>query len=236
MTTRGGAGGLCWPAVLAAVALFIAGGMSYRASATRLNGVGDSVPLPRGTLASIPLEVGEWRGEDVPLDEEIVTRTDTDDHINRVYLRHGGQEGVAVFVAYGVRMRDLMPHRPEVCYPGAGWVPDGTLHANPTDKRGADLPCQIHHFRRGGFDGRSVTVLNYYIVDGQRHADVAVLRALGAKGPSGARYVARVQVTSLKEFTRSAAEELVRGFAEEFAPVVEENIERAVSQAAAHAG
>lgn len=236
MMTRGSAGGLCWPAVLAAVALFVTGGMSYRASATRLNGVGDSVPLPRGTLASIPLQIGEWYGEDVPLDEEIVTRTDTDDHINRVYLRRGGREGVAVFVAYGVRMRDLMPHRPEVCYPGAGWVFDGTQQASPPDVQSVKIPCQIHHFRRGGFDGRSVTVLNYYIVDGERHADVAVLRALGARGPSSARYVARVQVTSLKDFTRSAAEELVRAFAQEFAPIVEERIEQAVSQVAAHAG
>lgn len=236
MTTRGSAGGLCWPAVLAAVALFIAGGMSYRASATRLNGVGDSVPLPRGTLASIPLQIGEWRGEDVALDEEIITRTDTDDHVNRIYTRRGGHEGVAVFVAYGVRMRDLMPHRPEVCYPGAGWVADGTQQASPPDTRGVEIPCQIHHFRRGGFDGRTVTVLNYYIVDGQRHADVAVLRALGAKGPSSVRYVARVQVTSLKDFTRSAAEDLVRTFAEEFAPIVEAHIAQAVSRVAADAG
>ncbi|MDO8630432.1 MAG: exosortase-associated EpsI family protein, partial [Phycisphaerales bacterium] len=93
------------------VILLIASGVGYRALAARYASVGRATPIPKGTLAHLPLEWGEWNGRDVPLDEAVIRRTDTDDHLNRSYIRRDGRAAVSVFIGYGVNIRDLMPHR-----------------------------------------------------------------------------------------------------------------------------
>jgi len=68
----------------------------------------------------------------VPLDEAIIKATNTDAHINRSYSRNNSLEFVSLYIATGVKARDLMPHQPEVCYTGAGWT--------RTDKSSKELP------------------------------------------------------------------------------------------------
>ncbi len=104
------------------VALILASGFGYRTLADRYNRPSDSIPLAPGTLAKIPMEFNGWFGVDKPLDEAVARATDTNDQLNREYRRRDGRAAVTMFVAYGVRLRDLQPHRPEVCYPGAGWT------------------------------------------------------------------------------------------------------------------
>ena len=78
------------------------------------------------SVAAGPLQIGPWNGSDTALDERLVKATDTDDHVSRSYVRSDGRGDVSLFIAYGVRFRDLMPHRPEVCYTGAGWTLEAT--------------------------------------------------------------------------------------------------------------
>ncbi|MBM3791986.1 MAG: EpsI family protein, partial [Acidobacteria bacterium] len=116
------------PAFAAAVAasgLMLVLGLAYRAVAARLEGPVGTDPISQEALARFPLQIGDWTGEEVPLDEAIVRATDTDAHLNRRYARRGGLEAVSFYIASGVRARDLMPHRPEVCYTGAGWTLTG---------------------------------------------------------------------------------------------------------------
>lgn len=171
------------------------------------------------------MQLGDWTGREAPLDEAIVQRTDTDDHVNRTYMRSGGRKAVSLFIGYGVRMRDLMPHRPEVCYPGAGWTLDETRRIELTTDDGSILPCQIHTFYRGGLDLRRVEVLNYYIVDGRYCPDVSSLRSRAWKSQSGMTYVAQVQIAQVQiagtaRSLRGGGEELVRAFAVDSAPQI----------------
>src|SRR5512141_1892537 len=96
--------------------VFLVSGAGYYWLAERYARASQSVPIPAGTLGRLPLGIGDWRGQDVPMDEQIIRATRTDDHLNRAYARPAANQNVTLWVAYGVRFRDLMPHRPEVCY------------------------------------------------------------------------------------------------------------------------
>ncbi len=182
-------------AILAAVALLGATGVGFRVLDKYLARPTDSLPLPPGTLGRIPLKVGAWVGQDAPMDDALRRATDTDDLVNRLYYRRRGKEVVGLYVAYGVKARDLMPHRPEVCYPGAGWTLDGSNDLDLPLPDGSPLACRVLRFSRGGFDLHQMAVVNYYIVDGQYCPDVSLLRSKAWRGSRGIRYMVQVQIT-----------------------------------------
>jgi len=210
-----------YPAALgAAVALLLGSGVGYRLLAARYGALSHRVPLPPGTLAQVPLQIGEWTGRDVPADERIIIATDTDDHLNRTYVRRERRDTVSLWVAYGVRFRDLMPHRPEVCYTGSGWVLDDEKVTEVQTADGSVLPCRILRFHQGGLENRRITVLNYYLVDGQYAADVSALRSQAWRFDRDARYVAQVQVTHGSSPFQDTSEASVRAFTTDAAPVI----------------
>ena len=136
-------------AVVVAALLILAGGVIYRLVDRQLDRPSDAVPLPPGTLARIPMKLGAWQGWDIPLAEAVIRATDTDDHINRGYRLPGQTNALGLFVAYGVRSRDLMPHRPDVCYPGAGWTLRGRERVDLKSVRGQVIPCTLYRFTGG---------------------------------------------------------------------------------------
>jgi hypothetical protein len=87
-----------------------------------------------------------------------------------------------------------MPHRPEVCYPGNGWTLKDTRYVNLPLDDGTQLQCRILQFSRG-MSTENITVLSYYLVDGQYSPDVSLLRSKSWAGQSGIDYMAQVQVT-----------------------------------------
>jgi EpsI family protein len=187
------------PVVLAAVAaafIMFAFGLGYRVLAVRLAAPADTAPVDPAALARLPLHVGEWTGADVRLDEAIVRATDTDAHVNRRYLRRDGLEAVSLYIASGVKARDLMPHRPEVCYTGAGWTLMDQRSIKLPLPDGSKLPCNVLQFSRGSLNTERVTVLDYYIVDGQYCHDVSLLRLKAWHGSGTVGYVAQVEITT----------------------------------------
>jgi EpsI family protein len=182
-------------AAATAVALLLVSGGAYRLLAGYLNRPTDSVPMPRGTLSkAFPLRIGEWQGKERPVEEAVVKGADCDDCVSRTYSR--GAESVQLWVAYGVRARDLMPHRPEVCYPGNGYTLEDSRSLELPIGGGQRLECRTYQFSRGGFSAGQMTVLNYYIVDGQYSPDVSLLRSKALRGSAGIRYMAQVQVVA----------------------------------------
>ena len=183
------------PAAATAVALLLVSGVGYRLLAGYLDRPTDSVPMPRGTLAkAFPLQIGGWQGKEKPVEESVVERADCDDYISRTYVR--GAEAVQLWIAYGVRARDLIPHRPEVCYPGNGYTLEDTRAVELPIGGGHQLECRTYQFSRGGLGAGLMTVLNYYIVDGQYSPDVSLLRSKALSGSAGIRYMAQVQIVA----------------------------------------
>jgi hypothetical protein len=212
------------PVVVAAITasfLILTGGLTYRALAARLGAPVNRAPVDPAALDRLPLEIGGWTGQDVPLDEAIVRKTGTDAHINRRYSRGNGSESISLYIACGVTARALMPHRPEVCYVGAGWT---LVDRQPTElplNDGTTLPCSIFQFSRGGLNAEGMIVIDYFIVDGQYCGDVSLLRSRAWRGSATVRYVAQVQiVASIGAATTDSVTRLVSAFAVDSASLI----------------
>jgi EpsI family protein len=209
-------------ATIVASSIMLSFGIGYRVLAARLAAPVDTIPLSQEELDRLPLQIGDWTGQDVPLDEAIVRATDTDAHVNRSYSRQNSPESVGLYIAYGVKVRDLAPHRPEVCYTGGGW----TL----TDRRSTDLslsnemklPCNVLQFSRGSLNKQGVVVLDYYIVDGQYCRDVSALRFKAWRGSGAIGYVAQVQIVAsvAPNLPAESAARVVSAFAAESASAI----------------
>ena len=200
-------------AAIVAGCLLVAGGIGHRMLTRHLDLAVGGEPIPAGTLNGLPLELGGWQGRKVPLDEEVIRQTDTDDHVNRAYVR-GTSDAVGLFVGAGIRARDLSPHRPEVCYTGVGYTLVGARDATVKLADGTDLPCRLFRFSKGSLSAGTVTVLNYFIIDGQYCPDVELLRSKSWRGSKGIRYVARVMITasSAQSMSGDQAERAVMDF------------------------
>ncbi len=197
-----------------ALAIILLAGAGYRHLSAALHQEARFVPLIGEGLAAIPKEIGEWRGIELPLEQAIIQRTDTDAHLSRIYRRPAGPD-ISVFIGYGGRARDLLPHRPEVCYPSAGWVPRGARTDEVLSASGEAVPIKVHTFTRGGFDQRTLVVLNYYIVDGMLTTDVEQLRSVLGRGGGARRYLCQLQLATQVELRGSVeqSEEALRTFA-----------------------
>jgi len=220
------------PVVIAAAAasfLMLIFGLGYRVLAARLAAPVDTAPIRPEALQQLPLQINDWTGEEVPLDEAIVQATDTDAHINRRYSRRSGLESVSLYIASGVRARDLMPHRPEVCYTGAGWTLTDRRSTDLSLSDGMKLPCNVLQFSRGSLNSSKVLVLDYYLVDGQYCRNVSLLRSKAWRGSGSVEYVAQVQVTTLIAATQTAhsARTIVSDFAGESASLIADLLKEA---------
>jgi len=203
-------------AAATAAGLLALSGAGYRVLAHHLAQAGLSRPLPKGTLARLPLQIGPWRGWDVPLADAIIRATDADDYAHRAYKHSGSNQMVGLFVAYGVRARDLMPHQPRVCYPAAGWNLDQVKTRRLTLPHGGTLDCKIYRFFKVGLGRLTITVLNYYSGDGRYYPDPSVLRAKAWRGSGHVKYMAQVQITCSSDL----AEQTVEAFATASAPAI----------------
>lgn len=208
--------------VVTAFLLLLAGGASYRVLALHVGRPTRQAKISRGYLNKhLPLEIGSWMGRDLPLEEAVVRATSADDLVSRTYVWRSGIKAVGVFIAYGVRARDLVPHSPEVCYPGNGWSQESTRQAQLVLPDGRELQYRIYHFGRGGLDVRRTAVLNYYIVDDEYSPDKSLVRSKARLGSSGVRYVAQVQISCPASVAGdTASEEAVINFAAESAVLI----------------
>ena len=73
-------------AAVAASLMMLVFGLVHHAMAARLMRSASTISIPPDMLRELPLQIAGWAGEDVPLDEAIVRRTDTDAHVNRRYF------------------------------------------------------------------------------------------------------------------------------------------------------
>ena len=107
---------------------FLVGGIGLACAGLALVGARETViePLPEGTLPKLlPERLGQWQsstgnGVIVPPESELSDRT-----YNEVLVRiyNGPVDAVALCLAYGAaQSRDMQLHRPEVCYPAAGFA------------------------------------------------------------------------------------------------------------------
>ena len=188
-------------------------GLGYRAVEAKMAAPVNTTPVSQESLGRLPLDIGGWTGRDTPVDANIVEATDTDAHVSRQYVSNTGFGAVSLWIASGVRARDLMPHRPEVCYTGSGYTlvkheaPDLPLGD------GGVLPCNAMQFSRGVLNSNRALVLYYYLVDGQYCRDVSEWRYKLLWTQIG--YIAQVQVVT--GITETVSADVAMRAASEFA-------------------
>ena len=217
----------CRPAVVAAIAaslLVFISGLTHRGLAARLLTPVSNSPIDPNALEGFPMQIGDWTGEDVPLDEAIQREIAADACINRRYSRGNAGESVSLFVAAsGVTAGTLVGHPPEVCNVMAGsTLTDDQSMELPLDD-GAMLPCRVLEFSRGGLLApEKKTVLCYYMADGQFCGNRSVLRSRVRRGSNMVNCVAQVQIAASvgENLTAVAATRLVCAFAVDSAPSI----------------
>jgi EpsI family protein len=80
---------------------------------------------PRQPLASLPYDLGVWRGVDAPISRNVLDVLGQGDFLSRMYQdTSSDQSFVDLFIAYfpSQRTGDTI-HSPANCLPGSGWFP-----------------------------------------------------------------------------------------------------------------
>jgi len=107
----------------------------------------------------------------------------------------------------------ILGHRPRVCYPGGGWIHDGTEPSQFISTSGKQIPCLIHRFHKPAPTYDQKVVLNFYILNGQITTNESDFSGIFGRRPNiagdPARYVAQVQISSVLENSiREAAKDM----------------------------
>jgi EpsI family protein len=79
-------------------------------------------PALLGPLASVPKELGDWVGEELAPDPDILRESQATDYLNRMYENRSrpGQR-FRLWVNYS-RLGNNLRHSPEICLPSNGWT------------------------------------------------------------------------------------------------------------------
>lgn len=188
----------------------------------------DAVPLAlKAPLASFPMNLGEWKGTDLPMSERVLEVAGCDDHVYRRYVQAKTGATVDLYVAYAARPAKMLSHRPEVCYPAHGWTPLETRRHVLTCTDPPELNCLIHRFARMQPLSEEMAVLNYYILAGRYITDWTEFWGPAWRLPNLARdpefYVVQVQISAVisRMPTLRAAETSLEVFAAMAAPTLD---------------
>jgi len=218
------------PVIMAAVTaifLMLFFGTTHRILSARLSAPVETPSVSPDALEKLPMQIGEWTGQEAPLDEAIIRATDSDAHLSRSYSRYNALEQIWMYISYGMRARDLMPHRPEVCYTGNGWTLINRRSMELPLSDGMKLQCNMFQFSRGTLIEKKIAVLDYYIIDGRYCRDVSLLRSKAWRGSGAVRYVAQVQIVTSIGANRTAdsASDVISAFAIESASSISRQFE-----------
>jgi hypothetical protein len=210
-------------AALAASLFMLIFGTVYRTIAAPVN----KVALDPSVLESFPRQIGEWTGEDIPIDLRIRKVMDADAYINRRYTRRNGSESISLYFPCGANVSALLQHVPENCYVGAGWtlVDRHTAELSPGGQ--TKLPCSIVRFARTGFDTRNLILVHFLVADGEFFTTFsAVAQKKGWRHFAETHYAAQVQVVASADgMSVEAATKLATSFATDAAPFVGRSFE-----------
>ncbi len=212
--------------VLTALVLLIGGGGVYRVKEGYYLLLEGAASLPAGSLARLPMRLGDWQGEDVPVRPPF-SLPPAKQVLSRAYVPVGERQGVRLSVGTGIRFRDLVSHRPEAWYPAAGWVLIDEKPLSVPVRDGRSLDCRLTCFQQAGLDSETITVLNGYVGDGRFCPDLAALQQWAESSGHRLRYVAQFQVTCQEMASPTVARQLATDFAQEAGPALVKLLEEA---------
>jgi len=206
-----------WFVWVLAVLLLISAGVTYRVLASYLEHIIDTPTMLPVPLSVFPSQIGNWVGRELPIPsitKEYMEKHFADDFFSRRYINAATGAWGDFYVVYSSSQPGgILGHRPRVCYPGFGWIHDGTEPSQFISKAGRRILCLIHRFHKAAPTHEQTVVLNFYILNGQITADENDFSGLLGRRPNiagdPARYVAQVQISSVLESSvRSIAKDM----------------------------
>ena len=109
---------LKWPLpIVAAIPLLLAALVSLMSIESRE----EITTLKKTNLATFPLQLDEWTGQDDSIDTEVANKLGFTEYV-MINYHNSEQRPVNFYVAYYASQRKgVSPHSPKVCIPGGGW-------------------------------------------------------------------------------------------------------------------
>lgn len=199
-----------WFVWFLAVFLLISAGTAYRVLAPLVVDAPITLPI---RLSAFPVEISDWVGKELPIPaitKEYMEKNFADDFTNRRYINTTTKAWADVYIVYcASRPGSMLGHRPQVCYPGHGWIHESTKPYQFTSQAGREILCLKHRFLKPAPLYDEIVVLNFYILNGQITANEKDFSGLLGRWPNlagdPARYVAQVQISSVLEISARTA-------------------------------
>lgn len=137
-----------WARVIVACLLLVISGGVRLWQAKKVDAAlesGKQSPFP---LESIPISLKSWKGEETKMDDQIVRATGSTDRITRRYIDQRTGVNLDVIVLYGPTS-DMFIHRPELCYPKAGYVQFGDAKRRSIPLGKVSIPFKTLAYTKG---------------------------------------------------------------------------------------
>jgi EpsI family protein len=148
--------------------MILACGLVAQAALERTTRI-DRPPL-RETLRSLPLELGDWVGRDVPVPADILRESQATEYLNRVYeSRTNPGRRLTLWINFSREGLNLR-HSPKICLPSGGWeeVESLTKKLSIPYDRGASVDIM----RLGYSQGELVQLIGFwYYIFGEGTAE-----------------------------------------------------------------
>lgn len=203
--------------VAVVLGVLLASGAAQRAIEAQIDAaVNRSIPTLQ-PLSTIPLRLGSWSGQDVPLDEQVRRIAGEDDFVNRAYVHESSRRAVGVYVGYLGRPRSRLGHRVAVCRTAHGWKMVSEERWTMTSHEKGGVPSLIYEWNRPGHGNSREMDLTFHVINGQWRNDPDELDQYNRRDVFGrsARYVARIQLTVESSGDRKADLETLSDLASE---------------------
>lgn len=153
--------------LVAALVLLVAG----TAVAFAVGGRTEVKPL-RTSLATFPLELGNWRATESSLSIEVEQALGFSDYVLADYRDEAGDMVNFYTAYYASQRKGVSPHSPQVCIPGGGWVISGIRDATVQLNDGTPLQVvrvviskdNMHQLVYYWFEQRGRRIVNEYMM------------------------------------------------------------------------
>ena len=137
-----------------------ASGYAFFTGQARIVRVAQTAPFEK-----LPHQIGEWKGEDLPILEQVKEKLTYDHALCRMYRDDLGHE-IAVWIFYWEASSAIRGyHHPDVCYRNRGWdrVPEAKSHHSVELDQQRTLSITVRHYERA----RDRTRIAYWTQEGK---------------------------------------------------------------------
>jgi len=201
-----------WRTWIIAFAFLVGTGFVYRQARARESLIESKVSIRTIPLKHFPINIYKWIGKDISMDYPIKEATGSNDYLLRLYKTENGQ-WVHLYITYCSQPRNMLGHRPEVCFRASGWNILDEEKTTFTTTSGKTIPCIKYLFEKPVGLRDEFTVLNFYILNGrltEDHKEFSGIKWRRLANPKEqVRYVTQIQISSSNEEAAiSAAKEM----------------------------